>query len=183
VEGTNVKLCLTLLLALLTNVVGLAQDKAVPTTVGLYYATPSGPSRLELATNSGYKTTGTAKAAFSYGIAKAKGKWLYRNPAASAQLSDHRPVFTLVSQIDVSTQAIALLRFDVTKDHREAQYFEYGMWTGIKAEDKNVLPTTVTRIPNSNNLTIVPQNDLPAGEYLLITDSGKGTEGYDFGVK
>jgi hypothetical protein len=92
-----VKLCLTLLLALLTNVAALAQDKPVPTTAGLYYSSPSGPSRLELATNSGFKTTGTAKAAFSYGIARAKGKWLYRNSAAAAQLPDHRPVFTLVS--------------------------------------------------------------------------------------
>jgi hypothetical protein len=75
------------------------------------------------------------------------------------------------------------LRFDVKKDHREAQYFEYGVWTGVKAEDKNVLAVTVTRIPDSTNLTIVPQNDLPAGEYLLITDAGKGTDGYDFGVK
>jgi hypothetical protein len=178
-----VKLCVTSLLALLINVVGVAQDKPVPTAVGLYFSSPSGPSRLELATNSGFKTTGTAKSAFSYGIAKAKGKWLYRNSAATAQLSDHRPVFTLVSQIDVSTQAIALLRFEVKKDHREAQYFEYGVWTGVKAEDKNILPVTVKRIAVSNNLTIVPQNDLPAGEYLLITDAGKGADGYDFGVK
>jgi hypothetical protein len=41
----------------------------------------------------------------------------------------------------------------------------------------------VTRIANSNNLTIVPQTDLPAGEYLLITDAAKGADGYDFGVK
>src|SRR6266481_979898 len=91
---------ITLLLATLTSVVSLAQDKPVPTTAGLYYSSPSGPSRLELATNSGFKTTGVAKSAFSYGIAKAKGKWLYRNPAAMAQFPDHRPVFTLVSQID-----------------------------------------------------------------------------------
>src|SRR6266446_5184111 len=112
---------ITLLLATLTSVVSLAQDKSVPTTAGLYYSSPSGPSRLELATNSGFKTTGVAKSAFSYGIAK--------------------------------------------------------------AEDKNVLPVTVTRIANSNNLTIVPQTDLPAGEYLLITDAAKGADGYDFGVK
>jgi len=174
---------ITVLLATLTSVVSLAQDKPVPTPAGLYYSSPSGPSRLELATNSGFKTTGVAKSAFSYGIAKAKGKWLYRNPAAMAQFPDHRPVFTLVSQIDVSTQAIALLRFDVKKDRREAQYFEYALWTGVKAEDKNVLPVAVTRIANSNNLTIVPQTDLPAGEYLLITDATKGADGYDFGVK
>jgi hypothetical protein len=75
-----------------------AQDQTVPTVAGTYYqAAASGPSRLELATSSGFKTSGMAKAAFSYGIAKVKGKWLYRNPAAALQLADHRPVFTLVS--------------------------------------------------------------------------------------
>ena len=172
---------LTLLTVLIA--VALAQDKSVPTALGCYYSSPSGPSRLELATNSGFTTSGSTKAVFSYGIAKIKGKWLYRNPAAIAQLSDHRPTFTLVSQTDVSTQAISLLRLEVKKDHREAQYIEVGAWSGAKVEDKNVLPVSVTRIPNSNNLTIVPQNDLPAGEYLLITDVGKGADGYDFGVK
>jgi hypothetical protein len=71
----------------------------------------------------------------------------------------------------------------VKKDHREAQYFEYGLWTGVKEQDKDVIPLIVTRITNSNNLTIVPQTDLSAGEYLLITDAGKGADGYDFGVK
>lgn len=178
------KLYITLsLLIILIGIVALAQDKPVPTTVGFYYSSPSGLSRLELVTNSGFKTSGSAKAAFSYGIAKVKGKWLYRNPSAIAQLSDHRPAFTLVSPIDVSTQGITLLRLDVKKDHREAQYIEVGVWTGAKMEDKNVVPVTVTRIPNSNNLTIVPQSDLLPGEYLLITDAAKGADGYDFGVK
>jgi len=178
-----VKFYETLLLTMLIAVVVLAQDKSVPKAAGLYYLSPSGPLRLELATNSGFKTSGSTKAMFSGGIAKVRGKWLYRNPAATAQLSDHRPTFTLVSLLDVSTQIIALLRFEIKKDHREAQYVEVGAWTGAKMEDKDVVPLTVTRIPNSNNLTIVPESDLPAGEYLLITDPGKGTDGYDFGVK
>jgi hypothetical protein len=172
-----------LMVAILITIAALAEDKTLPITAGLYYSSPTGLSRLELATNSGLKTTGTAKSAFSYGIAKAKGKWLYRNSAATTQLSDRRPEFTLVSQIDVSTQAIALIKFDVKKDRREAEYMEFGVWTGTKIEDKNVVPVTVTRLPDSNNMTIAPQSDLPAGEYLLITDSGKGADGYDFGVK
>jgi hypothetical protein len=160
-----------------------AQDQTVPTVAGTYYQSGSGPSRLELAISSGFKTSGMAKAAFSYGIAKVKGKWLYRNPAAALQLADHRPVFTLVSLIDVSTQAVALIRLDVKKDQREAQYCEVGAWSGAKVEDQNIMPLTVTRIANTNNLTVTPQADLPAGEYLLITDQGKGYDGFDFGVK
>jgi hypothetical protein len=98
-------------------------------------------------------------------------------------LSDRRPAFTFVSQSDVSTQAITLLRLDVKKDHREAQYSEIGVWTGVKVEDKNTIPLTVNRIPDCNNLTIVPQSDLAPGQYLLITDAAKGADGYDFGVK
>lgn len=171
------------MLFLLASVVSLAQDKPVPAVAGVYYQASPGLSRLELATSSGFKTSGVAKAAFSYGVAKVKGKWLYGNSAAIVQLPDRRPVFTLVSQMDISTQAIALVRLDVKKDHREAEYCEASVWTGAKIEDKNVVPLTVTRIPNSNNLTIIPQADLPAGEYLLIADQGKGYDGYDFGVK
>jgi hypothetical protein len=159
------------------------QSKPVPTATGTWYQSSSGYVRMELATSSGFKTSGVAKSVFSYGITKVKGKWLYRNSNAAAQLSDHRPVFVFISQIDVSTQAIALIRLDVKKKEREAQYCEAGAWTGVKEEDKNIVPLTVTRMPDSNNLMIVPTADLPGGEYLLITDSGKGYDGYDFGVK
>jgi hypothetical protein len=127
------------------------------------------------------KTT-YAKSGFSYGIAKVKGDWLYRGTSAAAQLTN-RPTFVLVSQIDVSTQAIALVRFDVKKDHRETQYCEAGAWSGVKEENKDTIPLTVTRQPNTNTLTITPASDLPAGEYLLIADQGKGYDGYNFSVK
>ncbi len=168
---------------LLTSIVSLAQEKTSPTATGAYYHASSGYTRLELATSSGFKTGGMGKAMLSYGVAKIKGKWLYRNPSASLQLADRRPVFTLISQVDVSIQAVALVRLDVKKDHREAQYCEAGAWTGVKEENINLIPLTVTRVPNSNNLTITAQADVPSGEYLLITDAGKGYDGYDFGVK
>jgi hypothetical protein len=175
------------LLGLMLCVPAFAQDvtpiRNVPTVTGLYYSSTSESSRMELATSSGFKTSGVAKAAFSYGIAKVKGKWLYHNSTASIQLPDRRPAFTLVSQIDVSTQAIALLRLDIKKDRREAQYCEASVWTGVNAGNQDTIPLTVTRISNTNTLTIIPQSDLPAGEYLLITDAGKGYDGYDFGVK
>jgi hypothetical protein len=58
-----------------------------------------------------------------------------------------------------------------------------GAWTGVKVEDKRTVPLTVTRIEGGNNLTITPAGDLPTGEYLLITDTGKGYDGYDFGAR
>jgi hypothetical protein len=155
---------------------------ATPTFAGMHSQTSSGYTRMELGTSSGFKTHGALKTAFSYGIAKIKGDWLYRGTSAAAQLTN-RPAFVLVSQIDVSTQAIALVRFDVKKDHRETQYCEAGAWSGVTEENKNTIPLTVTRQPNTNTLTITLISNLPAGEYLLIADQGKGYDGYDFSVK
>jgi len=155
---------------------------AAPTVAGLYSQTTSGYTRMELATSSGFKTQGALKSGFSYGIAKVKGDWLYRGSSAEAHLTN-RPTFVLISQIDVSTQGIALVRFDVKKDHREAQYCEAGAWSGVTVENKNAVPLTVTRQPNTNTLTIIPASDLPSGQYLLIADQGKGYDGYDFSVK
>ncbi|MGB8060510.1 MAG: hypothetical protein WCF26_01270 [Candidatus Sulfotelmatobacter sp.] len=56
-------------------------------------------------------------------------------------------------------------------------------WSGVTLENKNTIPLTVTRQPNTNNLAITTASDLPAGEYLLIADQGKGYDGYDFSVK
>jgi hypothetical protein len=169
----------------------LAQDQPqpargtndAPVIAGIYYQSPTGYVRMELATSSGFKTSGMLKGMASYGVAKIHGKWLYRNPAAAAQLSDRRPVLMLISQVDISAQAVALVRFDVKKDRREAEFCEASAWTGVNTGDKNVIPLDVARVPNSNNMTIVLQSDLPAGEYLLIADQGKGYDGYDFGVK
>ncbi len=137
---------------------------------------------MELATSSGFKTSGALKSGLSGGIAKVKGKWLYNRETAAAQLTSH-PGFILVSQLDVSTQGIALIRFDIKKGHREVEYCEAGAWSGVKEENKNTIPLTATRLPNSNTLTITPVSDLPPGEYLLIADQGKGYDGYDFTVK
>jgi opacity protein-like surface antigen len=172
------------LLAITLALVGMTAiaQTAAPTLAGMYSQASSGYTRMELGTSSGFKTHGALKSGFTYGIAKVKGDWLYRGTSAAAQLTN-RPAFILVSQIDVSTQAIALVRFDVKKDHRETQYCEAGAWSGVKEENKNTIPLTVTRQPNTNTLTIVPASDLPAGEYLLIADQGKGYDGYDFSVK
>lgn len=162
---------------------GLAQDKPVPAQAGMYIRSASGYTRIELAYSSGFKTSGLGKSMLSYGVAKIKGKWLYKGPSAVAQFDGPRPTFVLVSLADVSAQVIALVKFDVKKDHREAQYCEASAWSGVKIEDRDTVPVSVTRMPDSNNLIITPAGDLPAGEYLLIADPAKGYQGYDFGVK
>ncbi|MGA7447854.1 MAG: hypothetical protein WBQ43_02770 [Terriglobales bacterium] len=81
-----------------------------PVIAGVYYQSPTGYVRMELATSSGFKTSGVLKGMASYGVAKIHSKWLYRNPAAAAKLSDRRPMLTLISQVDISTQAVTLVR-------------------------------------------------------------------------
>ena len=169
-------------LLLASSTGAFAQTPQIPTFTGLYSQTASGYTKMELATSSGFKTHGALAAGFSYGIAKAKGDWLYRGEAAAAQ-APRRPTFVLVTQMDVSTQSMALIRFDIKKGHREAQFCEARVWSGFSEENKNTIPLTVTRLPNSNTLTITPASDLPAGEYLLIADQAKGYDGYDFAVK
>jgi hypothetical protein len=171
------------LVVLVVGFAGVVRAQSAPSQGGTYYKSSSGYIRMELNTSSGFKTGGMAKSMFSYGVAKVKGKWLYTGSSASVQLTDHRPIFVLVTQVDVSTQAIALLQFETKKGHREAEYCEAGAWSGVKVEDKNTVPLTVTRISGGNAMTITTLGDLPKGEYLLITDSAKGYDGYDFGVK
>lgn len=172
---------LTITLALV-GITALAQTEA-PTVAGMYSQAASSYTRMELATSSGFKIHGALKSGFTYGIAKVKGDWLYRGTSAAVQLTTPRPAFVLVSQVDVSTQAIALVRFDVKKNHRAAQYCEAGVWSGATVENKDTIPLTVIRQPNTNNLSITTASDLPAGEYLLIADQSKGYDGYDFSVK
>ena len=175
------KIGIGIIVVLLAAAVAHAQTET-PAVAGMYSQSGSDYTRMELATNSGFKVHGAWKTGLSYGVAHTKGTWLYRGSHAQAQLGS-RPTFRLVSQIDVSTQAVALVRFEAKKDHREAQYCEVNIWSGVKEENKDVIPLTVARQPNTNNLTITPTSDLPAGEYLLIADQGKGADGYDFLVK
>jgi hypothetical protein len=154
-----------------------------PVIAGIYYQSPTGYVRMELLAQSGFKTSGGWKVAMTYGAASIHGKWLYRGPSALTQLSDRRPVFVLVSPMENSTQSIALIPLAVKKDHREADSIKANAWGGV-SEGNSTVALTVTRTPNSNNLTIVPQADLNPGEYLLVTGlMNNGVTGYDFGVK
>lgn len=170
-----------MVLVLATAGSALGQTPQTPTLSGLYSQSESGYTKMEMATSSGFKTSGVAKSAFSYGIAHVHGKWTYNGKAAAAQISS-QPTFVLVSQVDVSTQSVGLVRFDVKKDRREAEMCDADMWTGVNTGNKDIVPLTVTRISGTNNLLVKPTSPLPVGEYLLITDAGKGYDGYDFSV-
>ncbi len=167
----------------LTSVASLAQDKpTVPTQPGTYFQSSTGYVRMERIHSNGTTTSGKAKAMFSYGIAKVGVEWTYNNPNAALQLSDRKPVFVLISQVETSTQDIVLTRFDQKKDHREMLVAQGSAWSGTKMGPKNTVQISVVR-DAAGSLIITPLADLPVGEYFLITDLSSGYEGHDFGVK
>jgi hypothetical protein len=171
---------------LLATVSLLAQDKpAVPNQQGMFYQTPTGYTRAERIDSTGLKNSGVAKSAFTYGIAKAGVDITYANPNAILQLTDRRPVFVLVSQAEVSTQQIILVRFRQKKDRREIKKCNASMWAGINCSVEGRVPLNVDRDP-SDNLVITPTTDLAPGEYFLLTGNMAGwgeNSGYDFGER
>jgi hypothetical protein len=175
-----------LCMPLLAQTPAAAPPAAAPAQVpkpGTFYKSPTGDVLMERVSQSGFKTTGKTKSMFSYGIAKVNGLWVYRNPSATLQLSDNKPTFVVVPvpQQEVSIQDFALVKMEQKKDHRESEYCKAGAWSGAKLENKSGVKLNVTRTPEGN-ITVTPADDLPVGEYLLVTTPGYGAMGYDFGV-
>ena len=154
-----------------------------PTQAGVYYQSPSGYIRIERSMESGIKTSGVAKSAFSYGIAKVGGSWVYSGASAPTQVTNRSPILMVVvpAQMETSLNDIKLLRMSQKKNHREVLECKASVWSGVDQGNKDIVPTRVTRTPEGN-ITIIT-SDLQQGEYLLVTDRGNGAFGYDFGVR
>jgi hypothetical protein len=160
---------------------------SIPTQEGMFYRTSAGYTRLERINPTGSKSSGVAKAGFTYGIAKAGVDVTYSGPGAQLQLEERRPVFVYVSTAETSTQQIILVRFRQKKDHRESMTCKVGLWSGVNCsvETKTRVDLDVRRDP-ANNIVIQPKAALTAGEYLLMTGPPAGwneRSGYDFGVR
>jgi hypothetical protein len=176
------KLFAIILLNLALLSFGVAQDNAIPALPGTYYhATPTTYTLMERVTTSGFKTSGKAKAAFSYGISKINGVFIYNSPTAALQMSNRKPSFLIIPQGEISIQDIALIKMEQKKDHRESEYCKAGAWSGVRLENKSGVALNVARTPEGH-ITIVPVENLQPGEYLLVTMPGGGALGYDFGV-
>lgn len=158
---------------------------SIPAQPGMFFQSTTGYTRLERIDSTGLKNTGVAKSAFSYGIAKAGIDLTYANPNAVLQLTDHKPVFVFVSQAEVSTQQVLLVKFRQKRDCREIKKCKVGVWTGVNCSVEGQVPLSVVRDP-SNNIIITPTANLAPGEYFLLTGTMAGwteNSGYDFGVR
>jgi len=158
---------------LFASVALLAQDK-LPTDPGMYYRSGVNYVPMNRACNAGMKAMG-------FGV---RGKFVYNNPSAPAQIVEHRPTFIFIGadQHPNVRQQFSLVAMNAKKKNREVEFAAGGVI-------KNQLEVKVTE--EMPNIRIVPAADLPSGEYLLGMFQGASDAtiatllgcGYDFSVR
>lgn len=111
----------------------------------------------------------------------------FRGAEAPVQIQEPRPVFYfkqspyMVNVPGRSERDIVLVRFDRKKDHRELQMTSGGSMFNFKAGfSKEKTPDIFVNRISESVFTVMPQQDLPPGEYLLTF--GLGASGFDFGI-
>ena len=158
---------------LFASVALLAQDK-LPTDPGMYYRSGVNYVPMNRACNAGMKAMG-------FGV---RGKFVYNNPSAPAQIVEHRPTFIFIGadQHPNVRQQFSLVAMNAKKKNREVEFAAGGVI-------KNQLEVKVTE--EMPNIRIVPAADLPSGEYLLGMFQGASDAtiatllgcGYDFSIR
>jgi hypothetical protein len=151
----------------------LAQDK-LPSDPGMYYRSGVNYVPMNRACNAGMKAMG-------FGV---RGKFVYNNPSAPAQIVEHRPLFVFIGadQHPNVRQQFSLVAMNAKKKNREVEFAAGGVI-------KNQLEVKVTE--EMPNIRIVPAADLPSGEYLLGMFQGASDAtiatllgcGYDFSIR
>jgi len=169
----NKTLRIALVTILFASVAVLAQEK-LPTDPGMYYRSGVNYVPMNRACNAGMKAMG-------FGV---RGKFVYNNPSAPAQISEHRPLFVFIGadQHPNVRQQFSLVAMNAKKKNREVEFAAGGVI-------KNQLELKVTE--EMPNIRIVPAADLPSGEYLLGMFQGASDAtiatllgcGYDFSVR
>jgi hypothetical protein len=172
----------------LAPVLVIAQSTA--TENGVYVQNGNAWDKLYLANLNGTKSSGVAKSAFSYGIAKAKVEVVYRDAEAPVSTSGPRPTFKIVGPSQVAPRDIVIVRVQQKKDHRELQLGTARMWSGVNMQYPPEATTEVSVKQTDNGLILTPAADLKPGQYLLfaggpVGGSGlpSGMGGFDFGIK
>jgi hypothetical protein len=108
-----------------------------------------------------------------------KGFVIYRGTQSPVRISEHRPVFYLVSRVLPDEAGWQIEQLGIRGDHREIQISQETMnggRTGISAKD--IRDVRVARV-NEVVFSVTPLVDLVDGEYIL--DLGKYGD-YDFGI-
>lgn len=140
----------------------------------------------------GFKTTGVAAAAFSYGAAKAKIKAQFRDGESPYQLKSSNLNMCLVGITD-SGRDITLAKFQEEKSRRELSMASYRLWTGVNAQidPKELVPVNIEKKGDKVYL-VTSKEPLSNGEFILFTiipdvaamakaNTPSSLGGYDFG--
>jgi hypothetical protein len=140
----------------------------------------------------GFKTTGVAASAFSYGAAPAKMKAQFRDPKSPYQLKSAKLEVCLVGVTD-SGRDLSLAKMQEEKDRRELPMAKYRMWTGVNAQldPKNLVTIDVQKL-GEKLYYVTSKEAIPTGEFILFTivpdvaamakaNNATSLGGYDFG--
>jgi hypothetical protein len=117
----------------------------------------------------GFKTTGVAAAAFSYGAASAKMKAQFRDAKSPYQIQNPKLEVCLVGITD-SGRDISLARMQEEKDRRELPMASYRLWTGINAQlDPKILVAIDVQKLGDKQYYITSKESITVGEFILFT--------------
>lgn len=163
-----------------------------PSANGAYYKAGGDWKNMDASHSVGFKSTGVAKAAFSYGAASAKLKAQFRDSKSPYQLRDPHMMICLVGLTDTGRD-VTLAKFQDEKDRRELQMASIRIWSGINAQldPKSVVALDVQKTADKVYL-ITSKEPLTDGEFILFTtvpdigslaknNTPQGLGGYDFG--
>jgi hypothetical protein len=181
-----------MLLCTSANVFAQSTETDCPATTGAYYRVAGVWQPMDPVRSMGFKSTGVAKAAFSYGAAKMKLKAQFRDPRSPYQLREGSLSICLVGLTD-NGRDITVAKLQKEKDRRELQLASIGTWSGVNAQidPKLVVPITMSKLAEKTFLisSVQPMVD---GEFILFTivpdiasmakaNTPQSLAGYDFG--
>lgn len=164
-----------------------------PTATGAYYLEGTDWKPMDPSHSIGFKTTGVAAAAFSYGAAKAKIKAQFRDGESPYQLKSNSNLNMCLVGITDSGRDITLAKFQEEKSRRELSMASYRLWTGVNAQidPKELVPVNIEKKGDKVYL-VTSKEALSNGEFILFTiipdvaamakaNTPSSLGGYDFG--
>jgi hypothetical protein len=146
-----------------------AAEPSCPIVSGAYLRIGDNWKSMDESHSVGFKTTGVAASAFSYGAAPAKMKAQFRDPKSPYQLRSTKLEICLVGVTD-SGRDISFAKMQEEKDHRELPMAKYRLWTGINAQldPKNLIAIDIQKL-GDKLYYITSKEAMPSGEFILFT--------------
>ena len=158
-----------LVLSASSNVYCQTAKPICPATTGAYLRVGDDWKSMDESHSVGFKTTGVAASAFSYGAAPAKMKAQFRDAKSPYQMRSAKLEMCLVG-ITESGRDISLAKMQEEKDRRELPMAKYRLWTGINAQldPKNLIAVDIQKL-GDKLYYITSKEPMSSGEFILFT--------------